>query len=76
MDKNLSESFKILISKQMTTSKTWTRTLDPDLGPWTRTLDPAPCTLDSDPGPWTLDPGPGPWTLDPDTGPNPEKPGP
>ena len=30
----------------MATSKTWTRTLDPDPGPWT--LDP-----DSDPEPWT-----------------------
>ena len=49
------------------TSKTWTRTLDPDPGPWTWTR-----TLNLDPGPglWTLDPGP--WTLDPD----PEKPRP
>ena len=45
---------------EMATSKTWTRTLDPE----------------PDPGPWTLNPdsGPGPWTrtlknLDP------EKPG-
>ena len=69
MDKNLSESFKILISKQMATCKTWTQTLDPDPGP-------RPWTLDPDPGPCTLHPGPGPWTLDPDTGPDPEKPGP
>ena len=54
------------------TSKTWTRTLDSDPGPWTwtRTLN-----LDPGPGSWTriqknLDPGP--WTLDPD----PEKPRP
>ena len=30
----------------MATSKTWTWTQDPDLGPWIRTLDP-------DPGSWT-----------------------
>ena len=48
------------------TSKTWTRTLDSDPGPWTwtRTLN-----LDPGPGSWTrtLDPGPGSrktWTLD------------
>ena len=42
--------------------KTWTRTLDPDPGPWTRTLDPGPWTrtLDAGSRPWTLDPGPGP----------------
>ena len=51
MDKNLSESFKILISKQMATCKTWTQTLDPD---------PGPCTLHPGPGPWTLDPDTGP----------------
>ena len=53
------------------TSKTWTRTLDSDPGPWTWTR-----TLNLDPGPgpglWTLDPDPekpGPWTLDPRPGP-------
>ena len=53
----------------MATSKTWTRTLDPDPGPGLRTLDPDP-----GPGPWTrtLDSGSGPWTLDPD----PRNPGP
>ena len=47
-----------------TTSKTWTRTLDPGPGPW---------TLDPDPGPWTrtLDPDPGPWTPNPDLDPEP-----
>ena len=33
---------------QMATSKTWTRTLDPDTGTWTRTMDPDP----KKPGPW------------------------
>ena len=44
-----------LLQKIMATSKTWTRTLDPD-------PEPRPWTLD-------LDPGPEPWTLDPDPGP-------
>ena len=41
----------------MATSKTWTRTLDPDPRTGPRTMD-----LDPGPGPWTLDPDPGPWT--------------
>ena len=52
-----SESFFYISIKldqfKWATSKTWTQTLDPDPGPWTRTLDPGPWTLDPDPGPWT-----------------------
>ena len=49
--KKYSESF-FLVYYFWATSKTWTRTLDPDPGP-------GPWTLHPDPGPWT-------WTLDPD----------
>ena len=56
----------MMISDDDKIVKTWTQTLDRDLGPRTWTLDP-------DPGSRNLDPDLGPWTriLDPDS----EKPG-